>query len=170
MWSCPTISFALWERFLREDAIYAPSSVLNQKHTIFLKSKTDAITFKFLEIPIIFIIFLLRGNKWSVGALRLIVINWPKNYCLNNLFQSSPRHSGVRFKCAQKLNARAGKSYTREGSASFEKQEKPVWRPKGRQLNKFRSVLFTIMKTNWWILLSCLPSGLQSCFQAIYRD
>ena len=40
------------------------------------------------------------------------------------------------------------KSYTGEGSASFEKLEKPIWRPKGRQLNKFRSNIFTIMKTN----------------------
>ena len=42
------------------------------------------------------------------------------------------------------------------------------WRPKGRQQNKFRSVLFTIMKTNCSILLSHLPFGLQSCFQAIW--
>ena len=55
-----------------------------------------------------------------------------------------------------------GKSYTGEGSASSEKLEKPVWRPKGRQLNKFK------MKTNCFISLSCLPSGLQSCFQAIW--
>ena len=56
----------------------------------------------------------------------------------------------------------------REGSASFEKLVKSVWRPKGRQLNKFRSMLFTILKTNCCISLSCLPSGLQSCFQAIW--
>ena len=40
------------------------------------------------------------------------------------------------------------KSYTGEGSASIKKLEKPVWRPKGRQLNKFRSMLLTTMKTN----------------------
>ena len=62
----------------------------------------------------------------------------------------------------------AGKSYTGEGWDSFEKLEKPVWRPKGRQHNKFRSMLFTIMKTNCCTLLSCLPSGLQNCFQAIW--
>ena len=39
-----------------------------------------------------------------------------------------------------------GKSYTGEGSASFENLEKPVWRPKGRQLNKFSSVLLTKIK------------------------
>ena len=37
-------------------------------------------------------------------------------------------------------------SYTGEGSAGFEKLEKPVWRPKGRQLNKFRSMLCNIIK------------------------
>ena len=31
-----------------------------------------------------------------------------------------------------------------------------------RQLNKFRCMLFTMMKTNCCIFLSCLPSGLQS--------
>ena len=41
-----------------------------------------------------------------------------------------------------------GKSYTGEGSASFEKLEKPVWRPKERQLNKFRSMPSTTMKKN----------------------
>ena len=46
------------------------------------------------------------------------------------------------------------KSYTAECLASFEKLEKPVWRPKGNQRNKFRSVLFTIMKINCCILLS----------------
>ena len=45
-------------------------------------------------------------------------------------------------------DALAGKSYTGEGSASTKKLEQPVWRPKGRQLNKFRSMLLTIMKTN----------------------
>ena len=34
----------------------------------------------------------------------------------------------------------AGKSYTEESSGSFEKLEKPVWRPNGRQLNKFKSL------------------------------
>ena len=37
------------------------------------------------------------------------------------------------------------KSFTGKGWASFEKLEKPVWRQKGRQLNKFRSMLFTAM-------------------------
>ena len=46
------------------------------------------------------------------------------------------------------LYVKPEKSYTGEGSASFEKVEKHVWRPKGRQVNKFRSMLFTIMKTN----------------------
>ena len=39
-----------------------------------------------------------------------------------------------------------GKSFIGEGSPSFKKLEKPVWRPKGRQLNKFRSLLFTKIK------------------------
>ena len=39
----------------------------------------------------------------------------------------------------------AGKSYTGEGSPSIKKLEKPVWRPKGRQLNKFRSMQFTFI-------------------------
>ena len=59
------------------------------------------------------------------------------------------------------------KSYIGEGSASFKKLEKPVWRPKGRQLNKFRSLLLTIMKRNCCILPNCLPSDPQSCVQAI---
>ena len=59
------------------------------------------------------------------------------------------------------------KSYTGEGSACFKKLEEPVWRPKGRQLNKFRSVPFNLTKTNCYLSLNCLPSGLQSCFQAI---
>ena len=63
---------------------------------------------------------------------------------------------------------RPGKSYTGEGSGSFEKLENLFWRPKGRQQNKFRSVLFTIMKRNCCILLSHLPFGLQSCFQDIW--
>ena len=33
-----------------------------------------------------------------------------------------------------------------EGSASNKKMEKPVWRPKGRQLYRLRSMLFTTMK------------------------
>ena len=41
---------------------------------------------------------------------------------------------------------RAGKPYTGKGSPGFKKLEKPVWRPKRRQLNKFRSMLFTKMK------------------------
>ena len=45
--------------------------------------------------------------------------------------------------------------------------KKPVQRPKGRYLNKLRSMLFTITKTNFSISLSCLHSGLQSCLQAI---
>ena len=61
-----------------------------------------------------------------------------------------------------------GKSYTGEGSSSFEKVEKPVWRPKGRQLNKLRSMIFTKMEKNCKISLSCLPSGLQSRFHAIW--
>ena len=44
------------------------------------------------------------------------------------------------------------KSYTGEGLTSFEKVKKPVWRPKTKHLNKFRSMLFTKMKTNWFIL------------------
>ena len=35
------------------------------------------------------------------------------------------------------------KYYAGEGSASFETVEKPVWRPKGRQLNQFRKMLLT---------------------------
>ena len=60
-----------------------------------------------------------------------------------------------------------GKSYTGEDSGSFEKLEKPVWRPKGRQLNKFRSMLFNIMKTNCLMSLRCLLSGLQRCFPVV---
>ena len=41
----------------------------------------------------------------------------------------------------------AGKYLTGESSASFESWKKTVWRPKGRQLNKFGSLLFTIMIT-----------------------
>ena len=37
----------------------------------------------------------------------------------------------------------AGKSYTGEGSGRLEKLEKSVWRPKGRQPNKFKSILFS---------------------------
>ena len=62
----------------------------------------------------------------------------------------------------------SGKTYTSEGSASLKKLEKSVWRPKGKQLNKFRSMIFTTMKTNYFFSLSCLPSCLQSCFQAIW--
>ena len=62
----------------------------------------------------------------------------------------------------------AGKSYTGEGSASFKKLGKPVWRPKRSQLIKFRRMLCTIMQTKWCISLSCLPFGLQSYFQAIW--
>ena len=54
-----------------------------------------------------------------------------------------------RFKLLYCINStfiKPGKSYTGEGSGHFEKLEKPVWRPKGRQLNKFRSMLFTKMK------------------------
>ena len=40
----------------------------------------------------------------------------------------------------------SGKSYTGEGSASFIKLEKPVWRPKGRQFDKLSSMLLTMMK------------------------
>ena len=61
-----------------------------------------------------------------------------------------------------------GKSYTGEGSASFKKLKKTVWRPKGRQLDNFRGMLFAKMKKNCCISLSCLPSGLPSCFQAIW--
>ena len=39
----------------------------------------------------------------------------------------------------------AGKYYTGEGSDSFVKLEKPVRRPKGRQLNNFGSMLFTLV-------------------------
>ena len=39
-----------------------------------------------------------------------------------------------------------GKTYTGEGSASSEELEKPVWRPKGRQLNKLRSMQITKIK------------------------
>ena len=46
----------------------------------------------------------------------------------------------------EKWKQQAEKSYTGEGSASTKKLEKPVWRPKGRQLNKFRSMLIIIMK------------------------
>ena len=54
----------------------------------------------------------------------------------------------------QFMKSTFGKSYTREGSAtSFEKLEKPVWRPKGGQLSKFRRMLFTIMKINCCISL-----------------
>ena len=59
------------------------------------------------------------------------------------------------------------KTHTGEGSASSEKLEKPVWRPKGRQLNKFRSMQISKIKINCCISLNYLPSGLQICFQAI---
>ena len=60
---------------------------------------------------------------------------------------------------------RPEKSYTGEGSASTKKLEKPVRRPKGRQLNKFRSMLFTTMKLNCCILLSCRSFGLKAVFK-----
>ena len=53
-----------------------------------------------------------------------------------------------------------GKTYTGEGSASSEKLEKPVWRPKGRQLNKFRSMQITkingMLRHSLATLLICL--------------
>ena len=45
------------------------------------------------------------------------------------------------------MTASTVKSYTGEGCASFKKLEKPVWRPTGRQLNSFRSMLFTMVKS-----------------------
>ena len=65
------------------------------------------------------------------------------------------------------MTDRTGKTYTGEGSASLKKLEKPVWRPKGRQRNNFKSLPCNLMKTNCCKSLSCLPFGLQSCFQAI---
>ena len=56
-------------------------------------------------------------------------------------------------------SSKAGKSYTGEGSARF---EKPVWRLKGRQLNKFRRMLLTIMKSN-----CCISQGLVS--KAVFK-
>ena len=50
----------------------------------------------------------------------------------------------------------------------LKKLGKPVCRPMGRQLNKFRSMLCTLMKTNCCNSLGCLPFGLQSCFQEIW--
>ena len=47
----------------------------------------------------------------------------------------------------------SGKFYTGEGPPSFEKMEKPVWRPKGRQLNKFRSILFTLKLFSSYLIL-----------------
>ena len=44
------------------------------------------------------------------------------------------------------VRQKTGKSYTGEELASFKKLEKPVWRLKGRQLNKFKSMLFTFIK------------------------
>ena len=40
----------------------------------------------------------------------------------------------------------AGKSFAWEGSPSFKKLEKLVWRKEGGQLNKFRRILFTTIK------------------------
>ena len=50
-----------------------------------------------------------------------------------------------------------GKYFTGEGSASFEKLEKPVRTPNGRQLNKLKSMLFTIMKTCCFTTPSYIP-------------
>ena len=53
----------------------------------------------------------------------------------------------------------------RQGST--EKLKKIVWIPKARQFNEFWGMIFTVGLTNWCVSLSCLPSGLQSCFQVI---
>ena len=57
------------------------------------------------------------------------------------IIPSSGKVDTARYELKQ--TATPGKSYKGESSASFEKLEKPVWR--GRQLKKFRKMLFTIM-------------------------
>ena len=70
------------------------------------------------------------------------------NYDLNNIPFNDP--TGLKpFEYGTSFLFRSppGKSYTGEGSASTKKLEKPVWRPEGRQFNKFRVMLLTIMET-----------------------
>ena len=74
---------------------------------------------------------------------------------------SSLKHESKMFN-RQNLSIKALKSYTGEGSASLEKLEKPVWRPKGRQLNKIRTMQITIMKINYCISQSSELSSLWS--------
>ena len=57
---------------------------------------------------------------------------------------------------------------TNQGNLIFEKLEKNGLETKGRHLYKFRRMLFTTMKTNCCVSQSCLPFGLQNCFQAIW--
>ena len=60
------------------------------------------------------------------------------------------------------------KSLDRGRLGSLWKNWKTCLETKGRQLNKFRSMQITKMKLDCFISLSCLPSGLQSCFQAVW--
>ena len=73
-----------------------------------------------------------RGEK----DIPIIIQLWDRLFLKNStLYQRS------------EMMASTVKSYTGEGCASFKKLEKPVWRPTGRQLNSFRSMLFTKVKS-----------------------
>ena len=73
-----------------------------------------------------------RGEK----DIPIIIQLWDRLFLKNStLYQRS------------EMTASTVKSYTGEGCASFKKLEKPVWRPTGRQLNSFRSMLFTMVKS-----------------------
>ena len=60
----------------------------------------------------------------------------------------------------------SGKTYTGEGSASFEKLENLFGDQREDSLTSLE--VCKLLKKNCCISLSCLPSGLQSCFQAIW--
>ena len=57
--------------------------------------------------------------------------------------------------------------YNGMGQLSLKNWKKTVLRPKGRQLDKFKSLLFVIMKKVCFKSLWCLSSGPQRCFRAI---
>ena len=67
-------------------------------------------------------VWFLGRTMYLVGRTNEWVANPPgpgQLFALQNIIQ-------IKFKCVY-----PGKLYTREGSASFEKLEKLVWRPKG---------------------------------------
>ena len=78
----------------------------------------------------------------------LVHFGWMDGWMMDGWMGVKPNQN-FQSSCQQYLQRQqqqAGKSYTGERSGRFEKLEKPVGRPKGRQLNKFGSMLFTKMK------------------------